>query len=176
MKLTLEEFRKLREIPFVNENSVWPASYTEVSHESQWGATVFLKIENAFANGHYYFLLTPPAALQLSKILRRAVKNYLRSAPDQEPNQPMEIEFPKERFISLAESDEFLAFRPIFPISMANATYESSLGDAIILLQINNSYQEIATYFLMTPPTAVELSKKLRRTVDDYLTPAQQEE
>lgn len=58
-------------------------SGVEASHESTLEASISVLIQTEFPHGQVlHFLMTPPAARQLSKALQKAVKEYLRHSPD----------------------------------------------------------------------------------------------
>jgi len=174
MKFPREEFELIRQSPFVQENNVWPVSVTEVTHEPSWRATILLRIESIFMNGTSHFVLTPPAASQLSSALWKIVrKDYLELPSALSSSLIQETEFPDERFIRLTEGDAFNGKYPIWRVSIAEVSRNRSLGDTAILLTLVDNHLPDGTtlHFLLTPPAAMHLSRELERAVDSYINP-----
>ncbi|MYA88956.1 MAG: hypothetical protein F4X97_11000 [Boseongicola sp. SB0662_bin_57] len=60
-------------------------SGARVENEPSFGGAISMEIQtDHFDSQTRYFLMSLPAALQLSKMLKKAVKSYLRHSPERE--------------------------------------------------------------------------------------------
>lgn len=74
----------LRNLGIEDRYDVWRVSDLEVAHDPRANAAILVKIDTEQNRGDqaFYFALSPPAAAQLSRHLRKAVKEYLNHSPD----------------------------------------------------------------------------------------------
>ena len=75
----------LRQIPRGADSSILPVTSVAAEHESSQNACVLMKIGTPPEEDEpWHFVLSPPAAAQLARELRKAVKEYLRHTPGTE--------------------------------------------------------------------------------------------